>query len=279
MDWNKSNTILIIAFIILNIFLLLATFSNLFTENFNVNRDEEFIENVEELLKSKNISIKSEIPEDIYILPVLEAEYDIVEINNELVQSYLGKTVEAKEDVYEYVNDKNEVLEIIDGKKIKYTIREKVSGEISSEELINQEIKTFFEEKHIDNTGFVETYKYFSENESYLIYTQEHNGFDIDNSYLKFSVDKDGIYEFEMQRINTVVEIKDKIRSISAIEALPRLMTYDDIKDKDIIEIKISYHSEENGNWKYITRTNSDPTWKVVFSDGTQKYLPNFDQN
>ena len=279
MDWNKSNTILIIAFIILNIFLLLATFGNIFNDNFNVNQDEVFVENVKALLKSKNINVNCEIPENIYTLPVLEAEYDIIKINNELVQTYLGKTVEAKEDVYEYVNDKNEMLQIIDGKKIKYTIREQVSGEITDKELIYQEIKTFIEEKGIDNTGFNESYKYFSENGSYIIYTQKHNEFDINNSYMKFLIDQKGIYEYEMQRINTVVEIKDKIRTISAIEALPRLMTYDDIKDKDIIEIKMSYHNEENGNWKYVAKTNSDPTWKVTFSDGTQKCLPNFEQN
>jgi len=279
MDWNKSNTILIIAFIILNIFLLLSTFGDIFNDNFNVNQDEVFVENVKGLLKSKNINVNCEIPENIYVLPVLEAEYDIIEINNDLVQTYLGKTVEAKEDIYDYVNDKKEALQIIDGKKIKFTIREKVSGEITDKELINQEIKAFIEEKGIDDTGFDESYKYFSENGSYIIYTQKHNEFDINNSYMKFLIDQNGIYEFEMQRINTVVEIKDKIRTISAIEALPRLMTYDDIKDKDIIEIKMSYHNEENENWKYVAKTNSDPTWKVIFSDGTQKCLPNFEQN
>lgn len=277
MDWNKSNTILIIAFIILNIFLLLATFSNIFTDEFNVNTDEEFIKDVEELLKSKNISIKCDIPEEIYIMPVLEAEYDIIKINNELVQKYLGKTVEAEEGIYKYVNNKNEILEIIDGKKIRYTIREKVSGEITGKELINQEIKAFIQEKNIDITGFVESYEYFSENGCYIIYIQKHNEFNIENSYMNFYVDKNGVYEFEMQRISTLMEIKDNIRTISAIEALPRLMTYDDVKDKEIIEIKMIYYSIENGNWKYIT--NADPTWKVIFSDGTQKYLPSFDQN
>lgn len=279
MDWNKSNTILIIAFIILNIFLLLATFGNIFTDNFNVYMDKDFINDVENLLKSKNINIKCEVPEETYILPVLETEFDIIEINNELVQNYLGKGVESQENILRYVNDKNEVLEIIAGKKIEYTIREKASGEISDEEFINQEIKVFIDEKNIDDTDYIESYRYFSEEGSYIIFTKKHNEFSIDNCYIKFSVDKNGIYKFEMQRINTVVEIKDKIRTISAIEALTRLMTYDDVKDKDIIEIKMIYDSMENGNWKYITKTNSDPTWKVIFSDGTQKYLPSLDQN
>ena len=87
MDWNKSNSILIIAFIVLNIFLLLATFSNVFSDNSNTVIIGDFKENVESILKNKNINIKCEIPKDIYLLPVLETEYDMIEINNEFLQN------------------------------------------------------------------------------------------------------------------------------------------------------------------------------------------------
>lgn len=279
MDWNRSNTILIIAFIILNIFLLMSTFSNIFTENFNVNLDKDFLENVESLLKSKNINIKCEIPEEIYVLPVLETEYEMIEVNNALVQKYLGKDVEAKEDVYRYTNDKNEILEIIDGKKIKFIKRNMISGKINDNELMNRSIKAFIEENDIEDSGFTESYRYISEKGSYVTYTQNYNDNSIDNSYMKFLFDQEGLYEFEMQKISAVIEIKDKMRTIPAIEALPRLMTYDNIKDKDIVEIKMKYYSVENENWKYIKKINADPTWKVIFSDGSQKYLSSFDQN
>ncbi|MBP1927048.1 regulatory protein YycI of two-component signal transduction system YycFG [Sedimentibacter acidaminivorans] len=277
MDWNRSNTILIIAFIILNIFLLISTFSNVFTENFNVYLDKDFLEDVESLLKSKNININCEIPEEIYVLPVLDTDYEMIEVNNALVQKYLGKSVEAKEDVYSYTNDKNEILEIIDGKKIKFTKRNLIKGKINDTELINNSIKAFITENDINDSGFTESYKYISENGSYVTYTQNYNDNSLDNSYMKFLFDKEGMYEFEMQKINAVIEIKDKIRTISAIEALPRLMTYDDIKDKNIVSIKMKYYSIENGNWKYIKKINADPTWKVIFSDGSQKYLSSFD--
>ncbi len=279
MDWNRSNTILIMAFVILNIFLLMSTFSNIFTENFNVNLDKDFLENVESLLKSKNINIKCEIPEEIYVLPVLDTEYEMIEVNNALVQKYLGKDVEAIEDVYRYTNDKNEILEIIDGKKIKFIKRNMISGKINDTELINRSIKAFIEENDINDSGFTESYKYISENGSYVTYTQNYNNNSIDNSYMKFLFDKEGLYEFEMQKISAVIEIKDKIRTISAIEALPRLMAYDNLKDNNIVEIKMGYYSIENENWKYIKKINADPTWKVIFSDGSQKYLSSFDQN
>lgn len=277
MDWNKSNTILIIAFIILNIFLLLATFSDIFADNSNIAIDVNFKENIENLLKSKNIDINCEIPNNIYIMPVLETEYDIIQINNALLEKYLGKGVEAQEGVFVYNNDKNETLEIVDNKKIIYTIRDKVSGEIKSDEFINQVINMFLDSKKIDKTGFLESNRFISNDGSSITYAESYNEIYIDNSYMCFYIDKNGIYKFEMQRANSVMEIKDKIRAVPAIESLPRIITYDDIKDKDIIDIKMTYYSKEDENWKYISRINSDPTWKVIFSDGTQKHLPSFD--
>nr|WP_312576900.1 two-component system regulatory protein YycI [Sedimentibacter sp.] len=279
MDWNKSNTILIIAFVILNIFLLMSTFSDIFTDNFNVNLDSDFKNDVENMLAGKNINIKCQIPEDEFILPVLETEYNMIEVNNEVVQKYLGKGVEAKEDVYEYSNEKGEKLEIIDGKKIKFIMRNITSGEVSDEEVLNESIKAVIGQYAIDITNFSESCRYISKDGGYVTYTQNYNDINMDNSYINFLVDKVGVYGFEIQKIDTVMEIKDKIRAISAIEALPRLMTDDEIRDKDIIEIKMKYYSVENENWKNIKNINADPTWKVVFSDGTQKYLSSSDQS
>ena len=276
MDWNKSNTILIIAFIILNIFLLLASFSDIFANNSNAVSSEDYENKVENLLKSKNINIKCEIPYDTYVLPVLEAEYKIIDINNVLVQKYLGKSVEAEENVFIYTNGNNETLEIVDGKKIIYTVREKVPFDIVNDEFINQSIKTFIEGQELIYTGFVESNRYKSDYDSCITYIENYNGFNIDNSYMHFYVDKNGVYKFEMQRVNSVMEIKGKIRTTPAIESLSRLMTYD-IKDKDIIDIKMTYFSREDENWKYITKINSDPTWKVIFSDGTEEHLSSSD--
>jgi hypothetical protein len=92
-----------------------------------------------------------------------------------------------------------------------------------------------------------------------------------------FFVDKEGIYKFEMQRIISVTEITEKVRTIHAIEALPRIMTYPEINNKEIEKIQITYYSVEDDNWQNIERINSDPTWKIIFIDGTQKHLPGID--
>ncbi len=58
MDWNKANIVLIAAFIVLNIFLLSSSFSDVYSEEYNVNTDSEFVENVENILSERNVYVK-----------------------------------------------------------------------------------------------------------------------------------------------------------------------------------------------------------------------------
>lgn len=275
MDWNKTNTILITAFIILNVFLF--TSSNYMTKaEYNPNNDMEFEEDVANLLKQRNITINADIPDETFILPVLETEYDIIKVNSQLLEKYLHEKIEPVEDVYSYSNSNGETIEIIDGKKLRLTLRKKVNGKINENIDIKEEINNFLKEKNITD-DYVENLKYISETDCHYVYTQRYNDYSMDNSYMYFFVDKEGIYKFEMQRIISVTEITEKVRTIYAIEALPRILTYPEIRNKEIAKVEITYYSVEDDNWQNIERINSDPTWKVIFSDGTQKHLPGID--
>lgn len=276
MDWNKSNTILIVAFIIVNIFLAVVTFTNIFTNTNTEVEDKAYIEDVKKILKTKNIEIDCNIPTGTYFMPFLEAEYEIIEPNNNVVQKFLGEGVEAKEGVYQYTNDANEILMIVDNKKIYYTKRDPVLGKIEDEGVVEEFINKFVEEKQIDKEGFEETYRYFSQNENYIIYDQVYEENSIDNSYMVFHIDEEGVYKYETQRIKKITE-KSTIRSITAIDALLRLMTHDDVSNKKVIDMKISYYSKEGQNWADITKNSLDLTWKVFFDDGSYEHLTSDD--
>ena len=276
MDWNKTNTILITAFIILNVFLF--TSSNFMSmPEYDPKNDKEFAQDVAQLLDEKNIKINADIPDEVYILPVLETEYDIIQVTSSLLEKFLNEKTEPVEDVYKYSNSKGETLEIIDGKKLRLTLRNKVNDKINESSNIENEINNFLKEKNIDGDGYVENIRHISETDSIFIYTQRYNDYSMDNSYMYFFADNEGIYKFEMQRIISVTEITEKVRTIHAIEVLPRILTYPEIENKEIVKIEMTYYSVEDDNWKNIERINSDPTWKVIFSDGTQKHLPGID--
>ena len=180
--------------------------------------------------------------------------------------------MEPVKDVTLYGNENGETLEITEGKKLHYTLREKVSGSLSSEDTITEDINKFIEDKKIDSDGYSENYRNIGNNGSLIVYTKKYNNFSMDNSYMYFYFDKNGIYKFEMQNIISAKETAGKIRTFSAAEALPRLLPYN-MENKEIIRIEMTYYTVEDENWQYVSRINSDPVWKVIFSDGTQKHL------
>ncbi len=273
MDWNKSNTIFIVSFIILNIFLFSYSFNDIFSEEYNVMSDIQFIEDVENILKEKNITIKCDLPNEMYTLPILDTEYRILNIDKKLLEKYLGEGIEPIEDIYKYSNENGEILEIIEGKKLVYTLREKAEGKIAEDLKISDVINNFLKSKNIDESGFIENYKNFTDDSGIVVYTRYYNDISVDNSYMKFYIDKNGVYKFETQKIIAIKEIGDKVNTFTAVENLLKLLSFDDINNKEIVRIDMSYYSIEDENWKVVWGINSYPTWKVIFSDGTQKHL------
>ena len=273
MDWNKSNIIFIVAFIILNIVLLSYSFNDVFSEEYNIMSDKDFIEDVENLLKEKNITINGEIPKATYVLPILYTEYRIISIDKEMLEKYLGEGIEPVDGVFSYSNQKGESLEIIDGKKFIYTMREKSGGKLEDDTKIAEQINNFLKDKNIDGSGFDENYRCIEGDSGLIMYTRYYNNISVDNSYMKFYIDKNGIYKFEMQKIIAINEIEDKINTFTAAEGLLKLLSYDDAENKEIIRIDMSYYSMEDENWQLISGINSYPVWKVIFNDGTQKHL------
>jgi len=76
MDWSKAKSVLIIAFVITNIFLLHAI-----SENNNVYDsyhivEDHFANDVKSRLLEKGIKIDVDIPQNIQSLPLLNIEYE-----------------------------------------------------------------------------------------------------------------------------------------------------------------------------------------------------------
>lgn len=272
MDWNKTNTVLIVAFIIVNLFLFSVVINNNFTdERLNI-IDDDFTLDVKNTLLEKNITVSCDIPDTIYVEPFLEVEYQIFYPSKELIQKFLTGyegPIDIDKTVY-YMDD--ESLEIKDGKKIIYNKR-KPTGRNATDKVIEKAIKD------IENLGGIDLSKYekdvlsYDNNSSKITFYQTHNNIGIANGYISLYLDDEGIYKFEMQKIINITESKVKKSVISAPEAILRLMAYDDIKDKDLVNVDIWYYNTEGDNWKDVNKINSDLTWIAKFSDGSYVYL------
>jgi hypothetical protein len=117
MDWNKISTILITAFIILNVFLFVSS-KDMLNTGYGPADDKEFVQEVANLLMDQNIRINTQIPDETYVLPVLETEYEIINIDSNLLENFLNERIQPVDDVYKYTNSKGESLEIKDGHRL-----------------------------------------------------------------------------------------------------------------------------------------------------------------
>lgn len=274
MDWNKSNTILIVAFIIVNIFLMVVAAADVFDSGAASGTDDKYLSEVSDILAEKNIVIACDIPEEIYTVPFLDAEFDIIEPRTVLLRKFLGPDTEPVEGVYRYENNAGEILEIRENKKIRYEREKIVTGHVDGS-TAGIMIESFVNEKNIDISDFHETERYTGPDYIRVTMNQYFEELPLENSYMTFYVDSQHVYAYETQHIKEDgVTIKGRVSSGNAVGCLLRIMTYDDVSDKSITGIKMTYYCDERGDWSVKTSANAYPVWKVMFDDGNYLCLP-----
>lgn len=276
MDWSKAKSILIIAFIVTNLFLVYVLYSTQSIDNTNV--DYEFINDVKDLLLEKKINIDSTIPTEIPSLPLLTIEYETYD-PHELADTFLGEyTIEEVEDNEYYKNGK-EALTINNSNEIIYTNEnntEKLNS-LEKDELIA------LAEKFIRDKGFaIDDYKLSDFRESDGTYSIEFNKYIenifLEKSYMKFSIDEYGIRRFERYWVISAELGESSITLVSAPRALLKLVTIEDAYGKTIIDIVPCYYLDLTkhtsiGDPKNMKGGKAALAWRIQFSDGTKIFL------
>ena len=273
MDWNKAKTILIIAFIILDVFLVLQVM-----DIKNNSEPVVSLEIIKESLSEQNITVSIDVTGEELILPLLEVEYMVFDSESHEIADFLGEDyTELIEHEY-YINSGGQSVQINQSKKLLFMTRD-VETEIKPSiiDAIGQ-IETFTSKHQIDLNGFYQTDSYTINNTNHIIYTENFQGYPLQNSYYMFIQDGSGIVGFEMQRIKSFRQTQANIVLSKPEEALLRLLKYKDIRGETVIGMDICYYrNEELINWGEIVVDNLEPTWKVVFESGIIKYLLEFE--
>jgi len=246
MDWNKSNTILIVAFLIVNIFLFGFTyFGDFFEQPFQIEEKEEFIQNVKDTLKLKNITLTCEVPSEVSEAPFLDIKYDIIYPTKELVESFIGVYNDTINNEIKYYENNNESLEIVGSKRIIYNNKNVIDTEIKNTENVDNIINSFCEKKNIDLSDFSKVYESDVDDYRLVRFVQKYKGFNLENAYMHFYIKDNVVFKFELQKVVSIKE-RASIKSISAAEALLRLMTFDSIANKEIVDIELCYYTNED---------------------------------
>ncbi|WIV12504.1 two-component system regulatory protein YycI [Proteiniborus sp. MB09-C3] len=280
MDWSKAKNILIIAFIITNIFLAYVLINS---RNTNVPIvGDDFIKDVKAFLLEKNIKVAVDIPKDIPSLPLFRIKYEIYN-PQDIANRFLGKrytTETIKGNPYSYFINGNKNVTVKNGNEIIY---ENTDTSLLYDNLTTNKAENIAK-GFIEDKGFsVDDYKLSiinHEDGAYFIeYTKIIDDFYFEKSYMRFIISSTGINRFERYWIESA-ESDDPITItiMSAPRALLKLLAMEEAYDKTIEEISICYYldpqkhmgASDPGNTKGGKAT---PAWRIIFDDGTKIFL------
>lgn len=280
MDWSKAKNILIISFILTNIFLAYVLYS--------VNQDEEkieiqdeFIEDVIELLAQKSIKIDTEVPKEIPSLNIASIEYEVydaVKIAKKFLHNYTEELIGDKK---VYRNGKKTIKFQDNNKRLIY----------KDESLLNNERKNDLTKENAIKTAeeFINTHEFDLKNTE-LSLVLEQNGIyklfynkvlgdvAVEQSDMVIEVSSNGVISFERYWIKNIEKQNQILKLTSAPKALLRLLARDEYSGNTIKKIEICYYFniddyKEDANLKDSKGGLAVPTWKIVFQDGEKVFL------
>jgi len=267
MDWTKAKTILIIAFIITNVFLFYnLERGNGFSENIPEVSDDR-TDDVEEILESRGILLDAKIPMDVPEVASLEVGYASVDAES-AAKKFLGDYT-VSEDVY--VNG-NEKLMVMDGKRLIYENGDIQKGTEPGDESAKDLAEEFLAEKGYSTddailqgiereNGFIE-----------MTYVQLKGGLPLENGRMKIRLSGSGVAGFERIWMEVLSEGESARKVIPAAKAL--LMAMESLEGKrgnEIGKIVLTYLFDTKktslAKWQDIKSGTALPVWRIDLSN------------
>lgn len=288
MDWSKAKSILIIIFIILNLFLTGIIIKVANDEGIS----QETIENAKKALLNRGVIVNSEIP--LYNKKIGTLVYSDESIYKErIVKNFLGQgeylkeelkenlEENLKEDLEESPNENNMSREIIekDGKEIIFKDNDKfiyknknlsyiISADKSSGEVLDS-VKKLFKGTGVPINRFV-----FDEmeNGNTYVFRHKYNEFWIFENYISVLMSKEGILQIECRyrKIDDMVQGSDILTAHQVL-----IKNHDSIKDIEIVAIDLGFieSAVQDGTGK----PDDIPVWRIRTSGGEEMFFRVYD--
>lgn len=239
MDWAKAKSILIIAFIITNLFLGYSVLRDSEAQDYAYTVSEERINDIKSILQEKNIIVKADIPQEIIQLPKLTVKYETYN-RNEIEEKFPG-FISVDEESIKYSRD-HEIVRVPEHQKsIIYTNNStEPSTTLELDEKKAEEIARDFIKRHGFLSDDVVLWNINGKYGKYEIeYKQKYKGMTLNDGYMKLKVKAGEVTEFERRWLKPIdVKTFDKT-VIPATKAL--LLALDDLKkEKEDSEVVIT---------------------------------------
>ena len=281
MDWSKAKTILIFAFLITNILLVSVLISS--ERHMDSTIKKEFIDDAIQILATKDISIKTEIPIEIPSLNGLIVEYetmDISQVNNKFFsnEGYIKYEDEGLIEIFknkEYISIKNEKKFIYENKNPMELYTE------LNEELSEDIVRGFLIERSYDISDMKLSYINEENGEYNLMFSKLYKDRYLETAYVNAVVDFRGVKKLERMWLNAKDESENPIYINTAPKAIMNLLSMDETHGKAIIDISLCYYFDPNGQ-EYIKELSDAkqgktiPAWRIIFDDGHKVIIDNY---
>lgn len=281
MDWSKAKTILIFSFLITNILLVSILISN--EKNIDSTMKKEFIDNAVEILKTKDISIETEIPRELPGLNSLIVEYENLETSqiNDKFFSNRGFVNYEDEGLIKIFKDK-EYISISNGKKLLYENKDAKSiyTELNND-VVEDIVRKFLSERSYDISDMKLSHIKENNGEYYLMFSQLYKDRYLETAYVNAVVDYGGVKELERMWLNTKNESENPIYINTAPKAMMNLLSIEETYGRTITEIALCYYFNPDGH-EYIKEPveakqgKTIPAWRIVFDDGYKIIIDNY---
>lgn len=240
MDWTKAKTILIVALLMTNIFLV----GMYVIVNANDGPTEEKLQaETIALLKAKNIYVKNDLPEGQQKIPVLTVEHS--QISDEYIKSKIAGQIPSD------------------------------PGEWT-EKGAQETAERFLKDSGLWSANVIPGGIERNGKEFIISYKNEYEGILLEESYMKCIVKEGKITEIERFWFKPVAFGKSKKATISASAALIVLMRSKEEREAivvDSIEMVYWLDTSEYRGESAVSDT-ALPAWKVTYNGGKVKYIP-----
>ncbi len=261
MDWSKAKNILIIAFIVTNVFLVITIERNLFQEQSIPLPIDKTMEGIIHVMQEKDIHIEIDIPRTMAPMSVLEVEYETYEDDGISSLAYKGKDTD---------NGPRGQFEVENGKVLVYT----AEGSIKIGTRIDSEKVQERAEKFLTYYGFMKNdvahWHTDFDGETYqVVFKQKYKGTFLEDSYMKVQVTEHGdIRYFERVWLKPIKMGDSKNEIMPSTKALLKAMEKLNETEgpKNIIDISVGYRFDPP-NWQNARSGTAFPVWRIVLDE------------
>lgn len=294
MDWSKAKSLLIIGFIVTNIFLIYNIQSEIFKRNEIQIVNNKYLNNVKQYLNDNGIKLNTHIPEEVIALPILVVKYKNFD-SEKMAEGLLGKGYNKETEILDINDLKREIFKkdnkelIIDGNKrlIYKNMNKEKNSYVLNETTIRKMSNDFLKEYILIEDNIVLDQIYYGIQEHLddepvykLVYNQTYKNKFLGESYIHVYINHRGVISVEIMLLEYEKTQQQRKKIIPATEALMRAMNtilQENEKPVLIKEIEAGYYFSPayyiESDWKEIDSGTAFPSWKITIQNGKTYFI------